>query len=167
MSFSQHADYLGSVRAVVDFDGSLLETSDFLPYGTRWSQTVGSAAGTLADATNRWRYSGKEEQAAALNPALPLIDYGARMYDPAIARWMSVDPLAEKYYPMGGYGYCAGSPVNLIDPDGRIVRLANNYAGGIENIAKIAATSLGSRVMSHLIRQKDVLCFKFNFLDCK
>ena len=120
MSFSQHADYLGSVRAVVDFDGSLLETSDFLPYGTRWSQTVGSAAGTLADATNRWRYSGKEEQAAALNPALPLIDYGARMYDPVIARWMSVDPLAEKYYPMGGYGDCAGSPICLVDLDGRM-----------------------------------------------
>ena len=43
-------------------------------------------------------------QAAALNSALPLIDYGARMYDPVIARWMSVDSLAEKYYPMGkGY----------------------------------------------------------------
>ena len=49
----------------------------------------------LTDAVNRWRYSGKEEQAAALNPALPLIGYGARMYDPTIARWMSVDPLAE------------------------------------------------------------------------
>ena len=30
-SFSQHADYLGSVRAVVDFAGNILETSDFLP----------------------------------------------------------------------------------------------------------------------------------------
>ncbi len=110
-------DHLGSVRAVVDFAGNVLETSDFLPYGTRWSQTGGSAAGTLTDATNRWRYSGKEEQ-KALNSALPLIDYGARMYDPAIARWMSVDPLAEKYYPMGGYGYCAGRPINVIDPEG-------------------------------------------------
>ncbi|MBQ9819361.1 MAG: hypothetical protein IJM60_03670 [Bacteroidales bacterium] len=50
--------------------------------------------------------------------SLPLIDYGARMYDPTIARWMSVDPLAEKYYPMGGYGYCAGSPITLIDSEG-------------------------------------------------
>jgi len=50
------------------------------------------------DSTNRWRYSGKEEQASALDPDLTLIDYGARMYDPAIARWMSVDPMAEKSY---------------------------------------------------------------------
>ena len=41
-------DHLGSVRAVVDFAGNILETSDFLPYGTRWSQTGGSAAGKLS-----------------------------------------------------------------------------------------------------------------------
>ena len=34
---------------------------------------------------NRWRYSGKEEL-KALDAALPLIDYGARMYDPTIVR---------------------------------------------------------------------------------
>ena len=103
-------DHLGSVLAVVygggtaapagASPGDVLETSDFLPYGTRWSQTGGSSSATITDATNRWRYSGKEEQ-KALNSALPLIDYGARMYDPTIARWTSVDPMAEKYYPMG------------------------------------------------------------------
>lgn len=50
--------------------------------------------------------------------SLPLIDYGARMYDPTIARWMSVDPMAEKYYPMSPYGYCAGNPIILIDLKG-------------------------------------------------
>ncbi len=122
-------DHLGSVRAVVDVAGNILETSDFLPYGTRWSQTGGSSSATITDATSRWRYSGKEEQAAALNPALPLIDYGARMYDPAIARWMSVDPLAEKYYPMGGYGYCAGSPICIVDPQGDTVKVYTETKG--------------------------------------
>lgn len=42
--------------------GTVVETSDYLPFGTRWTQTGGSAAGTLTDATNRWRYYGKEEQ---------------------------------------------------------------------------------------------------------
>ncbi len=98
--------------------GAVVETSDYLPFGTRWSRTGGSLITTLTDSTNRWRYSGKEEQ-KALDAALPLIDYGARMYDPTIVRWMSVDPLAEKYYPVGPYIYCAGNPVNLIDPSGR------------------------------------------------
>lgn len=73
MEYTVHhhiTDHLGSVRAVVDFAGNILETSDFLPYGTRWSQTGGSAAGTLTDAANRWRYSGKEEQGAALNSVI-------------------------------------------------------------------------------------------------
>ncbi len=45
-------------------------------------------------------------------------DYGARGYYPAIGRFTSVDPLAEKYYSISPYAYCAGNPVNAIDPDG-------------------------------------------------
>jgi len=64
-------DHLGSVRAVVYAGGTapsaqagispgtVVETSDYLPFGTRWTLTGGSAAGTLTDATNRWRYSGR------------------------------------------------------------------------------------------------------------
>ena len=40
------------------------------------------------------------------------------MYDPTIARWMSVDPLAGKYYPVGPYVYCAGNPISFIDYHG-------------------------------------------------
>ncbi|MBQ6286590.1 MAG: hypothetical protein IJK73_02910 [Bacteroidales bacterium] len=111
-------DHLGSVRAITDVStGTVVETSDYLPFGTRWSQTSGSSSATITDATNRWRYSGKEEQ-RAINSTLPLIDYGARMYDPTIARWMNVDPMAEKYYPMSPYGYCAGNPISIVDPSG-------------------------------------------------
>ncbi len=104
--------------------GAVVETSDYLPFGTRWSRTGGSLITTLTDSTNRWRYSGKEEL-RALDSALQLIDYGARMYDPTIVRWMSTDPLAEKYYPVGPYVYCAGNPVNVIDIDGGMVDSSN------------------------------------------
>ena len=63
----------------------VVETSDYLPFGTRWSRTGDSLITTLTDSTKRWRYSGKEEQ-KALDSALQLIDYGARMYDPTIVR---------------------------------------------------------------------------------
>lgn len=34
----------------------------------------------------------------------------------------SIDPLAEKYYSISPYAYCAGNPVNLVDSDGKITK---------------------------------------------
>ena len=45
------------------------------------------------------------------------------------SRWLSVDPLAEKYPNYSPYVYCANNPVNVIDPDGR--RLY--FVGGANN----------------------------------
>ena len=36
-------------------------------------------------------------------------DFSARQYDPAIGRFTSVDPLAEKYYYLTPYSYCGVS----------------------------------------------------------
>ena len=105
-------DHLGSVRAVADAQGVVRSRSDYYPFGTR----TGSYEET-GGADGRWRFSGKEWQA---EPAgLPLLDFGARMYDPATASWLSQDPMAEKYPFLSPYSYCAGDPVNLIDPDGK------------------------------------------------
>ena len=35
-----------------------------------------------------------------------------------LTMWYSVDALAEKYSSIGGYVYCAGDPVRLVDVDG-------------------------------------------------
>jgi len=43
-----------------------------------------------------------------------------------VQMWLSVDPMAHKLPSMSAYMYCAGNPVRLIDPDGRIFIDANN-----------------------------------------
>ena len=63
---------------------------------------------------SQYKYGGKE-----WNPTSLSYDFGARNYLPAVPRWNSMDPLAEKYYSISPYVYCAGNPVNLVDLDGR------------------------------------------------
>ena len=128
-------DHLGSVRAVVnlndDFGNAtdrILEVNDYLPFGTRIPTDLQST-------TNRHRFSGKEEQRFGSldlgmgddRVSLNLLDFGARYYDPFTARWTTSDPMAGKYHSLSPYNYCAGNPVNLVDPEGR--RLV--YAKGV------------------------------------
>ena len=53
-------------------------------------------------------------------------DYGARNYEPVLSRFTTPDPLAEKYYSISPYAYCAGNPVMFVDPDGKKLRPIKN-----------------------------------------
>jgi len=46
-------------------------------------------------------------------------DFGARIYDPRIGRWLSIDPLQKKYPDLTPYAFVGNSPVRFIDYDGR------------------------------------------------
>jgi len=48
--------------------------------------------------------------------------FGARYYNPAVGRWMVVDPLAQHSAQVdkSPYAYTWNNPINLTDPDGRL-----------------------------------------------
>ena len=61
-------------------------------------------------------------------------DFGARMYDPVVGRWGSVDPKAAKFASRSPYVFCLNNPVLLIDPNGQepILPQAGTVSGFIE-----------------------------------
>ena len=103
-------DHLGSVRAVTDTLGNVLATFDYTPYGELLAATDNTA--TVTDHL----FTGKEQQSKL--GVSELYDSKARFMG-TDGRFLSIDPLAEKYYHLSPYAYCAADPVNLVDPDGR------------------------------------------------
>ena len=49
------------------------------------------------------------------------LDYGARLYDARIGRWLSPDPLEREYVGMSPYNFTLNSPIAFIDSDGNSV----------------------------------------------
>ena len=65
-----------------------------------------------------YKYNGKELQNEF---GVEMYDFGARNYDPALGRWMNIDPLAERYSNYTPYNYVANTPLQAIDPDGKAI----------------------------------------------
>ena len=59
-----------------------------------------------------------------------MYDYGARMYDNGLGRWHTLDRNAGLYWHVSPYVYALNTPINAIDPDGKIVIFINgNHFG--------------------------------------
>ena len=101
----------GNNRVVVDQNGTVEETNHYYPFGGVFAST---------SSVQPYKYNGKELDT---KKGLNWYDYGARMYDAALGRFTTIDPMAEEYYPLSPYAYCLNDPVRLIDPDGKKVRI--------------------------------------------
>ena len=101
-------DHLGSNRMVVKVNSGVQQVQHYYPFGL-----------SFAEATNRsyqpYKYNGKE---LVSDEGLNWYDYLARVYDPALLIFTTMDPMAEKYYSISPYAYCGNNPVNAYDLNG-------------------------------------------------
>ena len=89
----------------------IMQINNYYPFGLNMEGNWNGAQGG-----NKYQYNGKEWND---DFGLGWNDYGARFYDPAIFRWLSPDPLSEKYLQWSPYNYTKDNPIKFIDPDGR------------------------------------------------
>ena len=110
-------DHLGNIRTVVNEQGSLEQVTHYYPFGAIFAD-----AG-INQALQPYKFNGKELDRMH---GLDWYDYGARMYDPVICTWTTIDPLAHKYPSFSPYVFCANCPINIFDPNGKELVILGN-----------------------------------------
>lgn len=122
-------------HAIFIFDSEIEYVTHYYPYGGLYGD-VNTEPGLQP-----YKYGGKEFQHTH---GLDLYDFHARQYDPATGLFTSMDPLCEKYYHISPYAYCAGNPVNAVDPDGKDYFATFNDANHTLTISAVYFTDMQS-----------------------
>jgi RHS repeat-associated protein len=123
-------NHLGNVLAVVtdnrtavDSDGNgqpnyyeavVAEAREYYPFGMVMPNRKTPAAGNSA---YRFGFNGKENDDEAYGDDNQQ-DYGMRVYDPRLGRFLSVDPIAAEYPELTSYQFASNTPIQAIDLDG-------------------------------------------------
>jgi RHS repeat-associated protein len=72
----------------------------------------------------RYAFNGKELDKPGMGGGQSTYDYGFRIYNPAIAKFLSVDPLTRSYPMLTPYQFASNTPIMAIDLDGLEAKIA-------------------------------------------
>src|SRR5690625_2739305 len=136
-----YTDHLGNVRLSYTLDpqeGTLkiVDENHYYPFGLRheihypssrnrdFRAAEGLGGGQIGDPVTlvnvteteyQYKYNAKEWQDEL---GLDWYDYGWRNYDPALGRWMNIDPLSEEFASWSTYSFVYNNPIKFFDPTG-------------------------------------------------
>ena len=108
-----YTDAQGTPLAKADANGNIIATFDYAPYGAQALGTPPSGPG----------YTGHVN-----DPDTGLVYMQARYYDPAVGRFLSVDPVRPAPgdgFNFNRYSYANNNPIRYVDPDGRDCKSAS------------------------------------------
>ena len=114
-------DHPGSIRITIDETGNVVNAQDYYSFGgILRSYETGGLSG------ERYKFTGKERDTETTYDYFSggMASPGARYYDSNLGRWLTPDPLADKYPGWSPYNYCLNNPLKLVDPDGNDPGLA-------------------------------------------
>ncbi len=91
---------------------------DYLPFGQIMPNRHGE------ENSYKYGFNGKEKLDELHDNSADSYDFGARMYDARIGRFLSLDPLKQQYSGNSAYSYAQNSPIFLIDFGGKHPKIA-------------------------------------------
>ncbi|MEF9964236.1 MAG: NBR1-Ig-like domain-containing protein [Comamonas sp.] len=130
-----HNDVSGSPMLATDASGNLLWNESYLPYGERLNDIDGS--------DNALWFTGKPHDSDT-----GLSYMGARYYNPALGRFMAMDPKGfdvDNLHSFNRYAYANNNPFKFVDPDGRSPVLVTRavFLASFEAATAFGAAKLG------------------------
>ena len=146
----QYDNHLGSACLELDGLGHIISYEEYHPFGTT---SYRSGRSETEVSLKRYKYNGKER-----DEETGLYMYGMRYYAAWLCRFISTDPLKEKYPDISPYAYCANNPVKYIDPDGRKIVVGGQAKRQYYNQVREGAKSLG---ISIKMNKDGILSAKF------
>ncbi|PWV55751.1 RHS repeat-associated core domain-containing protein [Chitinophaga sp. S165] len=114
------SNHLGNVLATVSdkrwlqsgwYEADVRSAQEYYPFGMQMPGRGYNAGGY------RYGFNGKENDNEVKGEGNQQ-DYGMRVYDPRLGKFLSVDPLGPKYPWNSSYAYAENDPVKFIDLDG-------------------------------------------------
>jgi RHS repeat-associated protein len=117
------SNHLGNVLAVITDNihmagdsawTTVSSTTDYYPFGLDMEGRSWRDTTVLA---TRYGFNGKEKD-ASVEWGSTTYDYGFRIYNPTIAKFLSVDPLTKSYPWYTPYQFAGNNPIQFIDLDG-------------------------------------------------
>ncbi len=129
-----YTDYLGSLIALTNESGTVVERYAYDPWGARrnptnWTQT---------DNRTIWIVNRGYTMHEHLD-AFSIINMNGRVYDPLTAQFFSPDPYVQapdNWLNFNRYAYAFGNPFKYTDPDGEWIHIViGAVIGGVINLA--------------------------------
>lgn len=132
-------DHLGNLRVTFKDSLGVAKITQSNAYGV-WGEDLPTLSYQNTANLNNFKFTGKENL-----PETGYIDFGARLYDNIVPRFISVDPLTEKGRRWSPYAYAFDSPLRYIDPDGMWPGegLWNNFVKWLNTVPSESNKQLG------------------------
>jgi RHS repeat-associated protein len=149
-------DHLGNVQTVISdnviavdngpdgiadyFKVDLLSVNDYYPFGSEMPDRTASNRGY------KYGFNGKENDSEVKGEGNQQ-DYGMRIYDSRLGKFLSVDPLTPKYPELTPYQFASNTPIQAIDLDGLESNNVNNGPASHHNKPPVLSIPVSKNIL--------------------